>query len=137
MKFAFCGYDFFSSCLRSLLQEGHTLLKLFSFPICHRYDFDDTVIKTAMNCKVPIQQSRFTAEDMKWLAENGCEAIISAAYVYKIPEHATYVPFAVNVHPTLLPHGKGSWPLPWTILKDLPESGVTLHKISQKWDKLI
>ena len=40
----------------------------------------------------------------------------------------------VNVHPALLPIGRGAWPYPCTILKGLKKDGVTLHKIAEGFD---
>jgi len=36
---------------------------------------------------------------------------------------------ALGIHPTLLPEGRGRAPIPWTILKGLPRTGVTLFKL--------
>jgi len=38
---------------------------------------------------------------------------------------------AVNLHPTLLPEGRGRAPIPWTIIKGLTRSGVTLHYMTE------
>lgn len=35
----------------------------------------------------------------------------------------------LGMHPTLLPEGRGRASIPWAILKELPESGVTLFKL--------
>lgn len=37
---------------------------------------------------------------------------------------------ALGMHPTLLPVGRGRAPIPWTIIKGLPESGVTLFELA-------
>lgn len=34
----------------------------------------------------------------------------------------------VNLHPAFLPTGRGAWPMPVSILKNIP-SGMTLHKL--------
>ena len=41
----------------------------------------------------------------------------------------------MNVHPAVLPVGRGPWPQPMTILKGLKESGITLHKLSENFDE--
>ena len=41
---------------------------------------------------------------------------------------------AVNLHPTLLPEGRGRAPIPWTIIKGLKRSGVTLHYMTEGCD---
>lgn len=37
---------------------------------------------------------------------------------------------ALGMHPTLLPVGRGRAPIPWTIIKGLPVSGVTLFELA-------
>src|SRR5699024_2041648 len=41
----------------------------------------------------------------------------------------------INIHPTLLPKGRGPWPLPWIILKNEKYSGVTIHRLTNDMDK--
>jgi methionyl-tRNA formyltransferase len=41
---------------------------------------------------------------------------------------------AVNLHPTLLPIGRGRAPIPWTIINGLKRSGVTLHYMTEGCD---
>jgi methionyl-tRNA formyltransferase len=41
---------------------------------------------------------------------------------------------ALGMHPTLLPHGRGRASIPWTILKGLDRSGVTLFKLDSGVD---
>ena len=40
----------------------------------------------------------------------------------------------LGMHPTLLPIGRGRAAIPWAILKDLPETGVTLFKLTEGVD---
>jgi len=35
----------------------------------------------------------------------------------------------LGIHPTLLPEGRGRAPIPWAILKGLPQTGVTLFRL--------
>jgi methionyl-tRNA formyltransferase len=39
----------------------------------------------------------------------------------------------LGMHPTLLPLGRGRAAVPWTILLQLPEAGVTLFKLDGVW----
>lgn len=61
--------------------------------------------------------------------------MVSAGYKYKIPVFPESKIKEINIHPTLLPIGRGPWPLPYIILKNLKSSGVTIHKISEEMDK--
>ena len=134
MKIAYCGYDFFYTCLAGLISDGHTLVELFSFPTDNQYDFNDNVFRMAREHKARITLSPMTAADMERLSSLGVEVIVSAAYPYKIPEWRNHVAYALNVHPSPLPEGRGPWPLPWMILKGFSESAVTIHEISPSFD---
>ena len=60
-----------------------------------------------------------------------CDYILSAGYSWKIPIGAHR---GLNIHPTLLPTGRGAWPFPRIILNGCRESGVTLHKLTDRFD---
>ena len=134
MRFAYCGYDFFHPCLEQLLEDGHTLVELFTWPTDNEYDFNDNVFRLAGAANVPVSLEPMTNEDLSRLRKKKVELLVSAAYPYKIPSWVGFVTYAINVHPSLLPVGKGPWPLPWLILKGHRESGVTIHEVSQKFD---
>lgn len=53
-----------------------------------------------------------------------------------IPEKLLNIPRygAVTCHPTLLPEGRGRSPIPWTILKGLKKSGVTMISLDKGAD---
>ena len=57
--------------------------------------------------------------------------MIVAGYAAKIPLSSKMM--QVNIHPSLLPMGRGAWPMPVNILKGAP-SGVTLHKLAEGFD---
>ena len=135
MKIAYCGYDFFASCLEALIEDGHELVELFTFPTDNEYDFNDRVMRVAQTVKARITLSPMRMDDVERLGMVGVDMIISAAYPYKIPDWNGHVKYAVNVHPSPLPVGRGPWPLPWIILKGLPMSAVTLHEVNSKWDR--
>jgi methionyl-tRNA formyltransferase len=134
MKIAYCGYDFFHACLGDLIDSGHVLSELFTFPADNQYDFNDKVFALAQGVRARITLSPISPEDLVRLQSDGVEALICAAYPYKVPQWQPHLRFALNVHPSLLPQGRGRWPLPWVILKDLKETGVSIHEVSNVWD---
>ena len=134
MRIAYCGYDFFYTCLDGLLEEGHELVELFTWPTDNEYDFNEQVLRIAQSKKARITLSPINKVDLVRLHDSRVDLLISAAYPYKIPDWTPFLRYALNVHPSLLPEGRGPWPLPWVIIKDLPESGVTIHEINQSWD---
>lgn len=133
MKVAYCGYDFFYSCFEELVDQGHEVVSIFSFPCDNEYDFNLRLKASAKGLNVPFSEEALSAADIDRLRDEGCDLIIVAAYPYKVPTYEG-IPYAINIHPTLLPEGRGRWPLPWIILKTLKESGTTIHKITQDWD---
>ena len=134
MKIAYCGYDFFHACLRELLQQEHQILRVFSFSSNAPIDSYAYVKEICQQRKIPFTLQPITSQDLEILASKQCDLLITAGYPHKIPDLAPYAMRGINVHPTLLPQGRGVWPLPWLILKDFSYSGVTLHRLSQQWD---
>jgi methionyl-tRNA formyltransferase len=135
MKIAYFGYDFFFACMEELVSQGHEIYKVFTFPCDNKYNFNARVIALAEKVGAEMKTDRPTKGDIERLAQEGCELIVSAGYQYKIPVLSESMPYAINIHPTLLPEGRGPWPLPWIVLKGLKESGVTVHKLSERMDE--
>lgn len=68
------------------------------------------------------------AANLDWLFIIGWSQIASAE-VLSIPSKGT-----IGAHPTLLPVGRGRAPIPWAILKGLPETGVTFFLVDEGVD---
>ena len=60
--------------------------------------------------------------------------LITAGYRYKIPDLTNTPIKGINIHPTLLPLGRGVWPVPWTILTQQRKTGITIHKLTSNFD---
>lgn len=133
MKFAYFGFDILSPCLNELLQNGHELMQLFTFFSDNEYDYNQRVLNFATAVDAPVAFAKPRAEDLQSLADRGCEIFISAAYAYKIPQlpEGTY---GFNVHPTMLPKGRGRFPLPYVMLHHRETAGITIHKIAPEID---
>jgi len=134
MKIAYCGYDFFHDCLRHLINEGHEILKVFTFECDNRFNFNTYVHEICRQQQIPITQSAISPPDLQQLREQGCELVIAAGYRYKIPELDSLNLKGFNVHPALLPVGRGVWPLPWLILTGQTHGGVSIHKLTAQFD---
>lgn len=65
------------------------------------------------------------------------DLIISASYGQKIPaELLANTPHGgINVHPSILPRWRGADPVPWTIMMDDAQTGVTIVTLSEKFDQ--
>lgn len=135
MKICYLGYDFFYGCLEEILKlKNIEVLKVFTFETDNKYNFNYNVVKLANENNISIKYDKITEADIEELIAKGCELLISAGYPYKIPVFEESKIKQINIHPTLLPIGRGPWPLPYIILKDFEMSGVTIHKISDEMD---
>lgn len=131
MKIAYAGFDLMAPALAALC-EDHTLLKLFTCPVDGISETNSGVIALADAARAPYTLSRITRQDIDALTDAGCELLISAGYYYRVPIDKRLR--MVNIHPSLLPYGRGAWPMPLAILDRLPESGVTVHKTEESFD---
>lgn len=134
MKIAYCGYDFFHSCLRQLIVDGHEILKVFTFDCDNRYNFNRYIYEICEQQQLSITQTAINSNDLQQLQAQGCELLITAGYRYKVPELSALTIKGINVHPTLLPVGRGVWPLPWLILTGQAHGGVSIHKLTREFD---
>lgn len=132
MKIAYAGLDLFYPALEALIDNGCEIIKIYTCETDNETEFNIQIINTAVTYNIPYTTGRIRREDITWLKSQGCEALICAGYYYLIPVDGE-LPM-VNIHPSLLPVGRGSWPMPQTILQKLPQSGVTIHKMAAQFD---
>src|SRR5712692_2066860 len=113
MKFAFAGIDFLGGVLDGLVGAGWTPIKLFSRPCDGVYDHNEAVIAQARRFRVPIQMSRLLPGDLEALhAAHGRDwALVVAGYPWRITGWKSRVRYALNIHPSPLPTGRGPYPL--------------------------
>ena len=132
MRIAYLGYDILLPCLKALEESGCSVMELFSFPTDHEFEFDCEIRRFAAERGLPFTEQPIRLDDIHRMKQAGCEAIFCAGYAYRVPvDHSLPI---VNVHPSLLPIGRGAWPMPVAILRGLTEGGVTLHKMEQSFD---
>jgi methionyl-tRNA formyltransferase len=134
MKIAYCGYDFFSQCLQTLLSRGEDVYRAFTFECNNRFDFNQYLTEICQQHSIPLTDKPIDVDTLKQLQEEGCELLITAGYPHKIPDLTGTGIKGINFHPTLLPIGRSPWPLPWTILTGQERSGVTIHKLTPEFD---
>ncbi|MBE7022947.1 MAG: hypothetical protein E7412_00585 [Ruminococcaceae bacterium] len=132
MKIAYIGIDLFYTALESLVDCGCEIGEIFTCKTDNKTEFNLKIRNFAETRNIPCQMTRITLEDIERLKKSGCELAVCAGYYYKIPVNTDFP--IVNIHPSLLPVGRGSWPMPQTILKGLKKSGVSVHKIAESFD---
>lgn len=133
MKIGYIGIDFLISALTALVDAGCELLEIFTCQTDNRTEFNLQVQNYARAHAIPLTVGRVTQTDLDRLKEKGCELVVCAGYYHRLPVDPA-LPM-VNIHPALLPMGRGAWPMPQTILKGLSESGVTIHKVAKNFDE--
>ncbi len=133
VKIAYVGIDLFSKNLTALKDYGCEILEIFTCKTNNFTEFNTSVCSFADKNNIPITMNRITVSDLERLYKLGCDVLICAGYYYKIPEFSKLK--AVNIHPSLLPFGKGAWPMPVAIMNGDRKTGITLHKISQNFDE--
>lgn len=132
MKIAYLGIDLLKPVLDGLLREGCRVLKLFTCPVDNVTETNTAVIRAAEERGIPYTLARITAADLDGLAARGCELLVCAGYYYRTPVTDAFP--MVNFHPTPLPLGRGSWPMPRLILEGAEYGGVTAHRMAAEFD---
>ena len=128
MKVVYFGNNLFSSCLKYLLDEEHQILRVYK----NSYAHDSSIIdRLCEKNDITICEHKPELTELNDLISLGAEMFIVAEYAYLLPD--TNVKYAINIHPTLLPEGRGPTPLPY-LIKRPGFSGVTIHKISNNFD---
>ncbi len=132
MKIAYIGIDLFYPALEKLYDLGCEIAEIFTCEVDNICEFNLKICAFAEEHHIPISKTPLNRDNIQRLIEKGCYAAICGGYYFKIP-HDTDLPI-VNIHPSLLPVGRGSWPMAQSILWQHKSSGVTLHKIAEGFD---
>jgi methionyl-tRNA formyltransferase len=134
LPFVYFGYDFMLPAVREALSNGHVLKAIFTFPCDNRFIFNRDTLSLANDLGIPVIQTKPSAGDIEHCITMGAKMFIVAGYPWKIPPIDTEKAYALNIHPSLLPLGRGFMPVPY-ILLDHPEAGgYTLHVLSSRFD---
>lgn len=132
MKIAYIGLDLFYPVLCTLKEIGCEIAEIFTCETDNVTEFNTQIIGFAKKYDIPYTTKRITINDIKRLKQKGCRMAICAGYYFRIPVDSEFP--MVNIHPSLLPEGRGSWPMPVSILRGDKHSGVTIHKIAEGFD---
>ena len=141
MKFVFFGYDFMVPAVQHLIDEGHELAAIFSFEVDNVFNFNIEARNLAQRHNVPFILEPVDQKTLKPFVDQDIDIYLAAGYPKKIPDIAALhdakipPPYAVNVHPTYLPKGRGLMPVPRIIMHGLEDTaGITAHKMTQDFD---
>lgn len=134
MKFVFFGYDFSLPTLKRLVEDGHELLALYTFPCDNIFNFNKSIIAFGKHQEAPVHIQPPKPEEIAELIDKGAEFFLCCGYPYKIPPIDEKDAYGLNTHPTYLPTGRGLMPTPQIILKNPEAGGFTVHKLSPRFD---
>lgn len=135
MRIVYFGFDLFADCFRAVVNtKGVEVMALYTFPTDNEFEFNREVVEIAKAHNIPVHYEKITRDALEEHFNNGCDFTLSAGYIHKIPILDRPDFKGVNLHPAILPIGRGAWPYPCTILKGLKKDGVTLHKIENGFD---
>lgn len=133
MKTVFFGYDYTLDIMQRLISDGHEIMQIFTFPCDNIFSFNTQIKDFASHYNIPISEYKIEPQDIENLINNGCELFLCAGYPHKIPPINNNI-HGVNVHPALLPRGRGIMPLPYVIMEDHKAAGFTIHKLAPDFD---
>ncbi len=134
MKIVFIGYDYTFDLAARLIEDGHEIIKIYTFPCDNVFAFNIQIKDFANYHDIPITEQKITTENIEHDIARGAELFFSAGYPYKIPQIKKEQAYAMNMHPTLLPRARGMMPLPHVILNEPNAAGFTIHKITNEYD---
>src|SRR5262249_30533427 len=99
---------------------------------------DRRLVLEARRRKVPLLMSEDLLEPKFFgaLREFAPDLLVVATYPTKIPQPLLDLPrlAAINLHPAYLPRYRGACPEFWAIRNGETETGVTFHKMTERFD---
>ncbi len=134
MKFVYFGYDHMLPCARRLIQDGHMLLGIFTFNCDNVFNFNRDTIALGQSLDVPVTLEKPEAHHVKQFIKASAEVFIGAGFPSKIPVPNEGAAYAINMHPALLPKGRGIMPTPTIIMHEPDAAGLSIHKMTDEFD---
>jgi methionyl-tRNA formyltransferase len=132
LRVAYFGSDPFIDCARLLVERGWPIVRVFTCRTDGPVVSGDRLARYARQIGVPVQRRMVTTTDIARL-DGHVDVLISALYPALIPVAHTSAR-AINIHPSLLPVGRGAYPLVNALLRDLDTTGVTVHEMDAHFD---
>ena len=130
MKVAYFGGDWFISCIKAWESANHQISHVFTHGETH---YNQQLRQWANQNSTKLITTQPRASDMQNLLNDGADYLFCIEYPWLIPCQS--FPFkSINVHPSLLPHGKGPTPISWIIHSNPSDAGVTFHTLGETYD---
>lgn len=136
MKVVYFGSDVFLSCFEYFQQE-HEILALYTYHNAEDYFMEYSIVEKAKQMGIPVHYESISPERItRYFREEGCKLFFAAEYnrILKIPDDLPEFR-GINTHSSLLPQGRGYYPIESAMMRGLARTGVTMHKIAPKVDQ--
>ncbi|PCJ49007.1 MAG: hypothetical protein COA74_07005 [Gammaproteobacteria bacterium] len=130
MKVGYFGGDWHKGCIDVLTDHGHNISHIFVNEI---KPFNQELRDYADKNNITFSSTKPTKELLDKLVDEGMDCLFSVEYPWLIPEVANHV-YTINVHPTLLPFGRGPTPIIWILKQYREQAGVSFHKLAREFD---
>jgi methionyl-tRNA formyltransferase len=142
MRVVFCGHpDFALPTLNALYASHHEVVAVVCSPdkpMGRGLRFGPLPVKRRaeqLGLEVLQPESLKDSGFLQKIAELRTDVLVVVAFrilpreLFTLPPHG-----AVNVHPSLLPKGRGPAPIQWTLLRGESETGLTIIRLTEKID---
>ncbi len=135
MKFVYFGYDSMLTVAVQLIEAGHELSGVMSFPCDQMFNFNHNCQALAKKYGASYIESPVSDIHIDSFLQKGVQLFVSAGYPYKIPYIDEGRAYGVNIHPSFLPYGRGLMPVPYILAERNREAaGYTIHKLTSEFD---
>ncbi len=134
MKIAFFGYDYTLDIVQRLIADGHEVVQIFTFPCDGVFAFNTQIYEFGAHFNIPVSEHKVDSLTIDGLIGQGCGLFLCAGYPHKIPDIDPAKAYGLNLHPSLLPRGRGIMPLPHIIMHEPEAAGFTVHKLVSGFD---
>lgn len=132
MNIAYFGNDWHIGCLETFKNNGHTIGHIF---INSEQPFNVVIRQYASDNNIPVTKTKPDEKTIESLLLQGIDCLFSIEYAWLIPIYDNLSDvFTMNVHPSMLPHGRGTTPVSWIINSQAQHAGVTFHKLTNEFD---
>ena len=137
MNLVYFGSDLSTPIFEYLADSAaYRVLALYTHSDPAAGDFDVSLTAAARRRGIAATREPLTERQARlYFANRGCELFFSAEYGRKIPILPEARFRGVNVHNSLLPEGRGYFPVELRLYKRFDYGGVTVHKLAEEIDR--
>lgn len=135
MKIIYFGTDVFFSMFQWLLNSQHEIVSLYTYYEPDEHIRNERICALARQHQIPVSHERISeAEIINAFATKQCDLLLSAEYDAKIPVPMLPSFRGINIHNSLLPEGRGYFPIEMRLFYGYDYGGISIHKLAEKFD---